>query len=240
MKTRNLLFQLTDLESHLNDFSSEKLTREEAFDLKISFQHFKKNLLEMVFLSKEKPNQTSIEKKSMIRVDTFENNYPEIDLEVYDAVIEHHKSYDNVLKELKIDSAMDKRDIILKGRSGNTETHTDIINLEVILSECMGEMALLRELISLFISNGLEFMGAAKIHLQNEDYEGLELAAHKIKTGLAMMRAHSLHNMIVQIQKGCELDQDPKHLDFLCKCFTEEFPKVKDALDTAYVKMTNN
>ena len=244
MKTKNLLFQLTDLESHLNDFSAEKLTTEEAFHLKISFQHFKKNLLELVFLSKEKPNapsNTGREKKSATRTIEFENAYPELDIETYEAIVEHHKSYGNVLKDLKIESAMDKKDVlILKGKNNSNQKLDTQIDLSLILEECMGEMSLLRELITLFIGNALEFMGAAKLHLQSEDFEQLDLAAHKVKAGLAMMRTDGLLDLIIQIQKGCKLDKDPKHLEFLCKCFNDEFPKVKKALDNAYVELTNS
>ncbi|WP_289042046.1 Hpt domain-containing protein [uncultured Zobellia sp.] len=244
MKTKNLLFQLSDLESHLNDFSTEKLSTDEAFHLKISFQHFKKNLLEMVFLTGENMKETEgakEDKNSSAKINEFEKAYPELDLETYEAIIEHHKSYGNVLKELQIDSAMDKKDILILNGKTNKGKNTDVeIDLQVVLDECMGEMSLLRELITLFIGNALEFMGAAKIHLQTQDFDQLDLAAHKIKAGLAMMRTDDLHEIVTQIQKGCKLDQDPKHLEFLCKCFSEEFPKVKTALDRAYVELTNN
>ncbi|CAM3609095.1 Hpt domain-containing protein [Zobellia roscoffensis] len=241
MKTKNLLFQLTDLESHLNDFSVEKLTKDEAFHLKVSFQHFKKNLLEMVFLSKENIDTDKQKELSKAKSNEFEKVYPDLDLETYEAVIEHHKSYGNVLKELQIDTAMDKKEILILNGKTNVSEHDDTeIDLKPMLMECMGEMSLLRELISIFISNGLEFIGASKIHLQTQDFEELDLAAHKIKTGLAMMRTDNLHEIIIQIQKGCKLDQDPKHLEFLCKCFSEEFPRVKTELDRAYVELTNN
>ncbi|MUH36807.1 Hpt domain-containing protein [Zobellia amurskyensis] len=243
MKTKNLLFQLSDLESHLNDFSSEKLTTDEAFHLKISFQHFKKSLLEMVFLSGENINDANREQKRTTEAKTneFEDAFPELDLKTYEAIIEHHKSYGNVLKELEIDTIMDKKDILILSGKANKNKDTEAkIDLRLVLDECMGEMSLLRELITLFIGNCLEFMGAAKIHLRTEDFEQLDLAAHKIKAGLAMMRTDDLLDIVIQIQKGCKLDQDPKHLEFLCKCFNEEFPKVKKALDNAYVELTNN
>ncbi|WP_276166837.1 Hpt domain-containing protein [Zobellia alginiliquefaciens] len=241
MKTKNLLFQLTDLESHLNDFSAEKLTTDEAFHLKISFQHFKKNLLELVFLSKENTNTDKQEKVSKAKTGEFEKVYPELDLKTYEAIIAHHNSYGNVLKELQIDKAMDKKDIIILNGKTNTPKNTDVeIDLQLILDECMGEVSLLRELITLFIGNALEFMGAAKIHLQTQDFDQLDLAAHKIKAGLAMMRTDGLLDIVTQIQKGCKIDKDAKHLEFLCQCFNEEFPKVKTALDQAYVELTNN
>lgn len=107
------------------------------------------------------------------------------------------------------------------------------INLSPILEECIGEMDLLRELLFLFHQNALEFIGAAKIHMANSDFNALGLAAHKIKAGLAMMRTDDLHVIIVLVEKECDGDRDPKHLQFLCDCFSEEYPIVKSSIETA-------
>lgn len=111
------------------------------------------------------------------------------------------------------------------------------IDLTPILEECMGEMDLLRELVFLYYQNALEFIGAARIHLTNTDFNALGLVAHKIKAGLAMMRTDSLHAIIVLIQKECDGDRDPKHLQFLCDCFAEEYPRVKESIDMALVNL---
>ncbi len=111
------------------------------------------------------------------------------------------------------------------------------LHLKPILDECMGDMELLEELISLFDSNALEFIGAAKIHLLNTDFKALSLVAHKIKAGLAMMHTDNLHSIIVLVQKECEEDQDPKHLQFLCDCFATEYPTVKKSIDLALANL---
>ncbi|WP_373518369.1 Hpt domain-containing protein [Pricia sp.] len=111
------------------------------------------------------------------------------------------------------------------------------IDLNPILEECMGEMDLLQELVSLYHENALEFIGAARIHLPNSDFKELGLAAHKIKAGLAMMRTDSLHAIVVLVQKECDGDQDSKHLQFLCDCFTEEYPPVKASIDAALANL---
>ncbi|SDE29456.1 hypothetical protein SAMN05421636_104258 [Pricia antarctica] len=113
------------------------------------------------------------------------------------------------------------------------------VDLEPILEECMGELDLLQQLVSLYHENALEFIGAARIHLLNSDFKELGLAAHKIKAGLAMMRTDSLHAIIVLIQKECSEDQDPKHLQFLSDCFAEEYPTVKDSIDTALANLNH-
>jgi len=111
------------------------------------------------------------------------------------------------------------------------------VDLAPILEECMGEMDLLRELVLLYHQNALEFIGASRIHLSNSDFKELGLAAHKIKAGLAMMRTDSLHTIIILIQKECDGDQDPKHLQFLSDCFSEEYPIVKEVIDTALTNL---
>lgn len=97
----------------------------------------------------------------------------------------------------------------------------------------MGDVDLLEELVSLYHLNALEFIGAAKIHLHNSDFGVLGLAAHKIKAGLAMMHTDSLHSIALLVQKECDGDQDPKHLQFLCDCFALEYPTVNKSIDVA-------
>ncbi len=111
------------------------------------------------------------------------------------------------------------------------------IDLEPILEECMGEVDLLQELVSLYHENALEFIGSARIHLPNSDFKELGLAAHKVKAGLAMMRTDSLHAIIVLVQKECDGDQDLKHLQFLCDCFTKEYPTIKASIDATLANL---
>lgn len=114
---------------------------------------------------------------------------------------------------------------------------TTSVDLRSILEECMGEMDLLQELVSLYHQNALEFIGAARIHLSNSDFKALGLVAHKIKAGLAMMRTDSLHAIIILLQKECDGDQDIKHLQFLCNCFAEEYLTVKESIDVALAEL---
>ena len=116
----------------------------------------------------------------------------------------------------------------------------EAIDLTPILEECMGELDLLQELISLFDKNALEFIGSTKIHLANADFHSLGLGAHKIKAGLAMMRTDSLHAIIVLIEKESHINQDIKHLQFLFNCFTREYPVVKASIDAALINIIQN
>ncbi len=111
------------------------------------------------------------------------------------------------------------------------------INLSAILEECMGEVGLFEELIVLYKQNALEFIGATRIHLKNYDLEQLAFAAHKIKSGLAMLQSKSLHAIVVQIENTCKTDGDKKHLEFLYACFIDEYPRVEKVIDKEMEKL---
>jgi CheY-like chemotaxis protein/HPt (histidine-containing phosphotransfer) domain-containing protein len=114
------------------------------------------------------------------------------------------------------------------------------INLSVILEDCQGQMVLLEELVMLYKQNALEFIGVTKVNLENENLEEIAFAAHKIKSGLAMMQSKSLHAIVEQIQLVCKSNGDRKQLGFLLKCFVEEYPLVEAAIDEQINALKNN
>lgn len=249
MKPKDLLFQLSHLESRLNDFSYEKLTTDDADHLKKSFQSFKKNLLEKISPSNAKdhkdPSQLlkrtlqSFEKSSSV----LDDSIADLDIETYDAIIEHHKSYGAVLKSLKIESAMKKghsSTLIFNKSTSSIVDSCEVIDLKPILKDCMGEIDLLTELVQLYERNAIEFIGVSKIHLETDDFKQIGLVAHKIKAGLAMMKTKDLHSIILQVENVCRKDKDIKHLRFLCDCFAVEFPMVQKALHKALADLKEN
>ena len=242
MKPKDLLFQLSYLESHLNDFSFEKLSADDAEHVKKSFQSFKRTLLDKMSPPRAKGALTSSEilKKTILNFERAANkpsrSLQNLDMETYDAIIEHYKSYGAVLKSLKIETAMKSKNqstLILNKSITSSVDAQATIDLDPILAECMGELDLLTELIRLFERNALEFIGAAKIHLPTADFKQLGLAAHKVKAGLAMMKTESLHSIILQVEHSCKKNMDIKHVQFLCDCFRVEFPEVQRALNKA-------
>ncbi|TMM57372.1 response regulator [Maribacter algarum] len=114
------------------------------------------------------------------------------------------------------------------------------INLSIILEDCLGQMDLLEELVMLYKQNALEFIGIVKLNLDNENLEEVAFAAHKIKSGLAMMQSKSLYTLVEQIQKICKTNGDRKHLNFLHNCFVEEYPLVENAIDEQIKALKNN
>ena len=95
----------------------------------------------------------------------------------------------------------------------------------------MGEVDMLKELIRLFKGNALEFIGLAKLHLQNKDYEQLQFATHKIKAGLAMMETQNLMIIVQQLHENCKTDKNHEHMQYLYEQFVLEYPMVEVAID---------
>lgn len=113
------------------------------------------------------------------------------------------------------------------------ENKSDKIDLSGILEDCMGHMELLEELLVLYKQGALEFIGKVLIHLQSSDFEQIDFAAHKIKSGLKMMQSKRLFNIVEQIQECCQSAPDIKHLQFLYDSFLTEYPKAENAIDRA-------
>ena len=142
------------------------------------------------------------------------------------------KSKKDMETKLIVESAVINPSIKIKG-----DEHK--INLSKLLDDCMGQISLLEELIALFKQNMLEFIGVTKMHLKSNDLEQIRFAAHKIKSGLAMLETNDLYAIIVQIQSTCKTDGDLKHLNFLYSCFVNEYPKVEKAIDKEMKKLKN-
>lgn len=113
------------------------------------------------------------------------------------------------------------------------ESQSNKMDLSGILEDCMGHMELLEELLVLYKQGALEFIGNVLIHLQNSDFEQIDFAAHKIKSGLKMMQSKRLFNIVEQIQECCQKDPDIKRLQFLYDSFLSEYPKAENSIDRA-------
>ncbi|MGX1930279.1 hypothetical protein [Flagellimonas sp. 2504JD4-2] len=108
---------------------------------------------------------------------------------------------------------------------------TDKVNLKPVLTECMGQMELLEELIRLYKQNILEFIGSVKVHLQTKNFRGVDFACQKIQPCLRMMKTVSLLEITEQMITVCKTDNDLKYLNFLYNQFLVEFPKVDELVD---------
>lgn len=111
------------------------------------------------------------------------------------------------------------------------------IALTSMLKDCLGDYGLLKNLISLFKQNSLEFIGACRIHLNNKDYKGYRFAAHKIKAGLAMLHVNSLLSIVEQIYKHSKSGAGLEELEKLNIEFIREYSIVEKAIDVEMEKL---
>lgn len=124
-------------------------------------------------------------------------------------------------------SQLDKSDVLSK------------VDLTPILEDCMGDLSLLAELVRLYKQNALEFMGAVKLHLQESNFEGIKFAAHKIKSGLAMMQTFSLREIAVDIHNICEANQDIDELRRLAIVFADEYLTIEKSINEQLIVITS-
>ncbi|MGI9549604.1 MAG: ATP-binding protein [Aurantibacter sp.] len=114
----------------------------------------------------------------------------------------------------------------------NTEEDS-LVNLDQMLEDCVRDIDMLEELALLFKQNTTEFLDSTKIHIHNEDIDRLAFSAHKIKAGLAMIKADGLLGIVEEIQNGCGQHPDWQHLEFLYVRFLNDYPEVEKAIDKA-------
>ncbi len=111
------------------------------------------------------------------------------------------------------------------------------LDLTEVLEDCMGEVDMLAELVELYKRNALEFIGKAKLHLQNKDFEQLQFSTHKLKSGLAMMQTQNLLILVQQLHEHCRNDRNYDQMNFLYQQFVTEYPMVEFALDAEVTRL---
>lgn len=110
---------------------------------------------------------------------------------------------------------------------------SDQVDLSLVLKECYGEIDMLEELIRLFKQNVLEFIGAVRIGISNDNFETIYAAAHKLKAGLALMNTNDLKQLINGIEGSCK-NHEMSSLKGFFKQFLSLYPKKEALIDTAF------
>ena len=154
---------------------------------------------------------------------------------------------DFILKPFSSEELMIKIDKNLKNKEAHIEEgRTSVglsldldkkLNLQPLMDDCLGEVEIMKEMIKYFKQNAIEFIGASKWHFQNDDFEKLNFACHKIKSGLAMLNANTLLNLVEKIQVIAKKSQDKKKLYELYEAFIEEYLIVEQLMDTEIEKL---
>ena len=95
----------------------------------------------------------------------------------------------------------------------------------------MGEIDLLEELIGLFKQNMLDFIGRANVYIPEGNYNRLGFAAHKVKSGLSMMKADHLYSLVDKITVGCRTHRNLPEIGRLYDQLLLAYPMVEKAID---------
>lgn len=136
-----------------------------------------------------------------------------------------------VLKNKKEKSLTPESKVLLKKETISKDTENSF-DLQNILKECFGEVAVLRELVRLFKQNVYEFIGATKIGLGKNDFKEISLAAHKLKASLSMFKAFQLRDIVVGIEECCKAEHEDE-TSRLFQDFLQNYPSYEKQIDTA-------
>jgi len=109
---------------------------------------------------------------------------------------------------------------------------TTVVDLNLLLKDCFGEIDMLNELIKLFKLNAIEFIGNVKIHLNTDNLKEIALSAHKLKAGFAMIKADGMRKLIIELEACCKNDQ-PKKVRELYDIFLNDYPLLEENLNKA-------
>ncbi|MDC0008137.1 ATP-binding protein [bacterium] len=123
-------------------------------------------------------------------------------------------------------------------KTENSKSYTEF-DMSHIVEELMGDIDMIEELILLYKQNILEFVELMQSHLDKKDIDGIQFSAHKLKFGLAFMRAESLREIVLQMERSCKTDRDLTYLTVLFERFNSEYPEVEKQIDVAFKKLKN-
>ncbi len=240
LETRELLTYLEKLEIGLSSFSYEELGTVEAGELKKSFEVFKHGLENKVFGVPEMKQLEVIYERVGIQGAERKISIPQVEnpsnptlLSLIDALEKTQLSPEQkeIISTLRQVAQRLSETSVLPNRSLESSFSSNNINLKPVLDDCMGQMELLEELVKLFKQNVLEFVGRAKVHLQNENFRELDLSCQKVQSCLRMLKTDGLLEITQEIITLCRTDNDQKHHTFLYDQFVKEYPKVEEQVD---------
>lgn len=143
------------------------------------------------------------------------------------------------LKKNKKGKALTKESESLLKTETISNQNTDTIDLNAVLKDCFGEIEMLEELVRLFKQNVFEFIGAVKIHLSHNDLKEVSLAAHKLKAGLALMKALHLKEIIVAIELSCK-EENAGEVSRLFEEFLDAYPQNEITINKGLAKIKNS
>lgn len=107
---------------------------------------------------------------------------------------------------------------------------TTVVDLNSLLDDCFGELEMLNELIKLFKTNVLEFIGNVTIHIKTDNLVEIAFSAHKLKASFAMLKANGMRNLIVELEANCKANE-PSKVKELYELFLNDYPLLENNLN---------
>lgn len=107
---------------------------------------------------------------------------------------------------------------------------TTVVDLNSLLDDCFGELEMLNELIKLFKTNVLEFIGNVTIHIKTDNLVDIAFSAHKLKASFAMLKANGMRNLIVELEANCKANE-PSKVKELYELFLNDYPLLENNLN---------
>jgi signal transduction histidine kinase/FixJ family two-component response regulator len=115
---------------------------------------------------------------------------------------------------------------------------TTVIDLNSLLNDCFGELEMLNELIKLFKTNVLEFIGNVRVHLKTDNLVEIAFSAHKLKASFALLKAIGMRNLIVELETNCNAN-DPDKVRELYEIFLNDYPLLENNLNIDLERLNN-
>ena len=154
------------------------------------------------------------------------------ELGINDLLLKPYTNDELILKLVKnkkrFNMTPNQDDLLRKKMIEPKETTT--LNLDTLLKDCFGEVEMLQELVHLLKNNVIEFLGNVKISLNVNDMKSVALSAHKLKAGLAMIKATGMRNLIVELEAQAKNDR-PFEVKELYAEFLADYPLLESNID---------
>ena len=114
---------------------------------------------------------------------------------------------------------------------GNHNSEQQVLSLDYLVAECMGDMKVLEDMVGMFRNSLLEFAGKMKLFVPQEDYPAIAEAAHKVITGLKMVRAEKLLQLAEEIHQVADSRGPRDRIALAYDQFLCAFPGLLNALE---------
>lgn len=124
--------------------------------------------------------------------------------------------------------------VIMEGGAKDISKPNSIAqNVQAVLYSCDGDLEVLQEIMEHYKRNAIEFIGRLRLSIKSNDFKGILLATHKIKSGLYMLASENLRSIVENMSAIAKTTKDLNRIQFLYDRFVLEYPMEERALNMA-------